>query len=235
MRFSLRLKKIKIFFPIITVLCLFFLPYQAETEKSSPDLILQWEVSHPTGEYQMSLVFTTDRVELFTNTSLWQEQGAPPRLGRFTSPLDEKWQVERDRIHIYLSLLKERPPVDAGYLLLKENFSEDLIGLIREESHAPVVRLNGYEMREGDSYFPVLEKIFPLVWENQWTCTDCVIYKSHRKGIERQRISKNGTIVKTLFSRKQLNCYSIGKKRPKCTDTQGGPTGNGWGGFRISL
>ena len=190
-----KFKKTKIFFSIIPALWLFFLPFQAETEKPAPDLILQWEVSRPTGEHQVSLVFTTDHLDLFTNTFLWQEQSAPPRLGHFTSPLDEKWQVERNRINIYLSLLKERPPVDAGHLLLKENFPESLVELIQESPHAPVVRLNGYEIREGDSYFPVLEEIFPLIWENQWTCTDCVIYRSRRKGIERQRIFKNGTAL----------------------------------------
>ena len=230
-------KRLKNFFVIISVLCLFFLPYpyQAETAEPVSDLILQWEVSHSTGEYQVSLVFTKDRVDLFTNTFLWQEQGAPPRLGHFTSPLDEKWLTERDRIKVYLSLLKDRPPVDAAHLLLKENFPKELVGLIREEPHAPVVRLNGYEMREGDSYFPVLEEVFSLVWEDQWICADCVIYKSRGRSIERQRIFKDGIIKKAVFSRKQLNCYSIDKKLLECTDTQGGPIGNGWGGFRISL
>ena len=231
-----KFKKIKIFFSIVPVLCLFFLlPFRAQPEKPTPDLILQWEVSHPTGEHQMSLVFTMDRVDLFTNTSLWQEQGTPPRLGHFTSPLDESWRIERDRINIYLSLLKDRPPVDAAHLLLKENFPEDVVALLQEVPHAPVIRLNGYEMREEDSYFPILEEVFSLVWENQWTCADCVIYKSRHRGIERQRIFKNGTIKKAVFSRRKLNCYSVGKKQMECTDTQGGPTGNGWGGFRISL
>ena len=230
-----KFKKIKILFLILPVLWTFFLPFQAETEKPAPDLILQWEASHFTGEHQVSLVFTADRVELFTNTFLWQDPGASPRLGRFTSPLDEKWRVERDRIHIYLSLLKERPPVDAGDFLLKENFPDGLVKLIQESPHSPVVRLNGYEMREGDSYFPVLEEMFSLIRESQWTCVDCVIYKSRRKDIERRRIFKNKTMDTTLFSRKRLNCYSIGKKRLECTDTQGGPSGNGWGGFRINL
>ena len=230
-------RKIKKIFVIVSVLCLFLLPYpyQAETAEPIPDLILQWEMSHPTGEHQVSLVFTMDRVDLFTNTSLWQEQGAPPRLGHFTFSLDEKWRMERDRIRVYLSLLRERPPADAGRLLLKEKFPEDLVELIQESPHSPVVRLNGYEMREGDSYFPVLEDIFPFIWENQWTCADCVIYKSRGAGIERQHVFKDGTMKKTVFSRKQLNCYSIGKKLLECADIQGGPTGNGWGSFRIRL
>ena len=225
-------KNIRIFFPSLSILCLFFLPFPAETEKPAPSLILQWEMSHFTGERQVSLVFTADRVDLFTNTSLWQERGAPPRLGRFTSPLNEKWQVERDRISVYLSLLKDRPPVT---LLLKEHFPKNLAELIQESPHAPVVRLNGYEVREGDSYFSILEEIFPLIWKNQWACVDCVIYKNRRKGIERRRIFEDGTVNKTLFSHERLNCYSIGGKRLECADTQGGPTGSGWGGFQIDL
>ena len=59
-----------------------------QASRQTPPLTLQWEVSYPTGLHQMSLVFRKNRVDLFTNTSLWQDT-LSPRLGHFISPLNE--------------------------------------------------------------------------------------------------------------------------------------------------
>lgn len=222
--------KLLFLFPLF----IFSLPCSSETDKKNPVLILQWEVSHSIGEHQVSLVFKADRVDLFTNTSLWQE-ALSPRLGHFTVPLDERWQTEWERLEVYQSLLKNRPPVDVGQLVLKEKLPATLVDLFQEKAHAPLIRINGYEIREGDPYFSILEDVFSLVWKNQWSCEECVIYKVRRKGIERTFQTKDGTVNKKVFSRKQLHCYFINKKLLECTDTRGGPTGNGWGHFQMAL
>ena len=229
-------KTIQIFFYVTFSLWTFSLGSQVKPDQQVSDLTLQWEASHPTGEHQISLVFKPDRVDLFTSTSLWQGE-ISPRLGHFTAVLSEDWKAERNRIDSYRAWLKEYSPDDLDQFLLRENFPEELIELIKDSPHAPVVKLNEYKVGEEDPIFPALEGVFPLVWEKekQWTCVDCVIYRIHRKKIERRRISKDGTTVKRVFSRKQLNCYSINEKILECTDTRGGPTGNGWGSFRISL
>ena len=231
-----KFKKLQIWFCILPALWIFSAyakPKQAG--KQIPPLTLQWEASHSTGLHQISLIFRKDRVDLFTNTSLWQDARSP-RLGHFTSLLNEKWQIERERIGAYLSLLKERPPVNTKDSLLNGNFPKGVLNLIQKNPHAPIIRLNGYEMREKNSYFPALKGVFPLLWKNQWSCTDCVVYRVHpKKGIKRQRISKSENTSKALFSREQMRCYSINKKLLECADTHGGPTGNGWGSFRISL
>ena len=231
MVFLQEFKKAQIFF-ISPVFWILSLPCQAQAGQ----LTLQWEASHPTGERQVSLVFKSDRVDLFTNTSLWQGS-LLPRLGHFTSVLNEDWKIERERMDIYQSLLKEYFPVGVDQLLLQESFPSAIRDLIQEDPHSAVVRLNEYEMKAEDPYFSVLENIFHSLWSRgkQWVCVDCVTYRIHRKGIERRKVSKDGATVKRVFSRKQLNCYSINEKFIECTDTHDGPTGNGWGGFRISL
>lgn len=193
-------------------------------------------MDHPTGYHQVSLVFKKNRVDLFTNTHLWQGE-LSPRLGHFTSTLNEKWRVERDRISIYLSSLKERPPIDNSRFLMKANFPEGMKELIQDNPHTPVVWLNGYGVREEeeDVIFSALEGILSLVWKNKWSCVDCVIYKPHRGNIERQRIKENEKADKVLFSPEQMKCYPIKNKWLECTDAYGGPTDNGWGSFRISL
>ena len=224
-------KKPSICFCVALALCIFSLKSQAKTNRQFPILTLQWEVSQPTGQHQMSLVFKEDRVDMFTNTAFWQ--GAlSPRLGHFTSAWSEVWQVKRERIDIYLSLLK------ASQSTPRENLPEGIMELIQESPHAPVIRLNGYEIGEGDSYFSVLEDIFPSIWKHhQWSCIDCAIYKKLRfkRGIERQRTFKNGNTDKKIFSREEMKCYSVNRKLLECTDTHNGPTGSGWGSFRISL
>ncbi|MCY4512781.1 MAG: hypothetical protein OXB86_03750 [Bdellovibrionales bacterium] len=212
----------------------FSLPCPAKTDKQNPDLILQWEVSHPAGEHQISLVFKTNHVDLFTNISFWQDAFSP-QLGHFTIPLDEKWQIERERLEVYRSLLINRPPLDVRQLVLREKLPASLVDVLQEKAHAPLIRLNGYEVKEGDSYFSILEDVFSLIWKNEWSCEGCVIYKAHRKGIKRILKTKNETINITVFSRKQLNCYSVHKKLLECTDTYGGPAGNGWGHFQIAF
>lgn len=228
-------KKIQIFSCIAIAFWIFSLQCQADTDKQDSELRLQWAIDHPTGYHQVSFVFKKDRVDLFTNTSLWQ--GAlSPRLGHFTSALNEKWQAERGRIGIYLSLLRERPPMDDSRFLLKAGLPKGMMELIQEDPHVPVVRLNGYGIREEDDdiTFSALEGILSAVWKSKWSCVDCVIYKPHRGNIERQRI-KDGKTNKVLFSREQMRCYPINNKLLECTDTYGGPTDNGWGSFQISL
>ena len=228
-------KKIQIFSCIAIAFWIFSLQCKADTDKQDAELKLQWAIDHPTGYHQVSLIFKKDRVDLFTNTSLWQGT-LSPRLGHFTSALNEKWQAERGRIGIYLSLLRERPPIDDNHFLLKTNLPKGMMELIQESPHTSVVWLNGYGIREEDDdvTFSALEGILSAVWKNKWSCVDCVMYSPHRKGIERQRI-KDGKINKALFSREQMKCYSIDQKLLECTDTHGGPIGNGWGSFRLSL
>ena len=220
---------------ILCVALVFWAP-SADTKRKLadqqvPNLTLQWEASQPTGQLQISLVFKKDRVDIFANTSLWQKASSP-RLGHLTSGLSEKWQLERERLNVYLSLLKTSNSLSKG------KFPEGIEELLMESPHASVVRLNGFEQRREDSYFSALEGVFPVIWKNQWSCIDCVIYKLHPQGIERQRLFKSGHTYKTdktVFSREQMKCYSINQKFLECTDTHGGPTGNGWGSFRIRL
>ena len=225
-----KLKKALVF-PLLFFWSLSF-PCQAQTG----NLVLQWEASHPTGERQVTLIFKPDRVDLFTNTSLWQDLFLP-RLGHFTSVLNEEWEIERDRINIYQSLLTEYLPVDVDRLIERENFPSIIADLIQESPHAPVLRLNEHAIKEGNPYFSVLEDVFHSLWrrEEQWTCVDCVTYRIHRKGIERSGISKDGIATKEVLSRKKLNCRSVSKKFLECIDTYGGPAGNGYGNFRINL
>ena len=107
-----KFKRSLIFFSSLLFFWSLFLPCQAQTG----NLVLQWEASHPTGERQVTLIFKPDRVDLFTNTSLWQGS-LLPRLGHFTAVLSEEWKIERERINVYQSLLAEYLPVSADRLL----------------------------------------------------------------------------------------------------------------------
>ena len=150
--------------------------------------------------------------------------------------LNEKWQAERGRVAIYLSQLRERPPVADSRFLLKTNLPESMRELIQEDPHTPVIFFNGYGIREEDDdvTFAALEGILSSVWKNKWSPVDSVIYKSHRGNIERKRI-QNGKTSKVLFSPEQMKCYPLNNKLLECTDDYGGPMDNGWGNFRISL
>lgn len=171
---------------------------------------------------------------MFTNTSFWQDE-SEIRLGYFTFKVNQKWKMEREKIENYLSRLKERPPVKTADLLSEGSLPKAIEEFIQEDSHASVEQLSGYKIRAGDSYFDNLKEVFTTIGETRWSCVDCVIYRPHPKGIERERISKDGSTSTIVFSKEELDCYSINEELLECTDTHDGPEGRSWGSFRIKL
>ena len=201
------------------------------TSEKKP-LVLQWEVSHSRNRDQISLIFRQKYVELVTNTSSYQK-GKITRLGRFKSPLNSELKTLRDQIKWYYVQLRKTVPVSS---LIKDSRFQATV----RDPHAPVLRINEEEVKDGQTYFKPLANIIYKVWEHKWTCIECASYKQQKEFIIRTMKKMNlrsTTVVKTKGSdktqkqwktskqklpKKLLNCVPKGKSRVECVDPQFG-------------
>lgn len=215
------------------------LPFaKAETTKgvlSSSDkkpLVLQWEVSHPRNTDQISLIFKQKTVELVTNTSSYQN-GRIARLGRFESPLNSKLKTIKEEVKRYYVQLRKTVPVSS--LIKDPRFQE----ATRADPHAPVLHINKEEIDNKHAYFKPLANIIYKIWEHNWTCRECALYKKEKKIIVRtvkrrslqsktatkekkSKGKKQGEISKQRIPGKLFNCIPKGKNKVECVDPQFG-------------
>lgn len=206
---------------------------QAEIEKSispSPDkkpLVLQWEVSHPRNTDQISLIFRQKSVELVTNTSSYQKSRVA-RLGRFISPLNSQLKAIKEQINRYYIQSQKTVPVSS--LIKDPRFQE----ATRMDPHAPVLRINKEEIHDEQDHFKPLANIIYKIWEHNWTCIECALYKKKKKFVVRILKSKTATKEKNSNAKKQgktskqiipgklFNCIPKGKNKVECVDPQFG-------------
>ena len=196
-------------------------------------LVLEWEVSHPRNTDQITLIFRQKSVELATNTSSYQK-GKVAKLGRFESPLNFKLKALKEQVERYYIQLRKTVPVSS--LIKDSRFYSEV------EPHAPVLRINEEKIKNRQTYFKPLASIIYKIWENEWTCLECAIYKKNRKFIIRTvKTLKSGSNRKAedqeksqnkekqqwetkiqKFSKKQLRCVSKEKDRIECIDPKFG-------------
>ena len=183
---------------------LFWFGLLAGARAAQKALVLQWEVSHSRNTDQVSLIFRPKKVELITNTSLYQK-GEIVRLGRFQSPLTSKWQKIQKRVSDYHKELTQTVPLST--LIKDKRFK------LHPDPHAPVLRLNGEELKEGGIYFKELEAIIRQVWEHKWSCVECAEYQRHKKNILRTvKVAKADTTnnrTKKAISKNKKNGMTV--------------------------
>ena len=204
----------------------------APSPTGKPPLVLQWEVSHPRNTDQISLIFKQKTVELVTNTSSYQKNKIV-RLGQFESPLNLELKNLKEQVERYYVRLKKTVPISH---IIKDPRVRPSI-----DPHVPVLRINEEEVHNEHPYFKPLASIIYQVWNRQWLCVECAIYKKKRKSIVRTvRKLKNlkgmtdkekakDTIPKSQweekkqsFPKKLLNCVLKGNKKVECIDPQFG-------------
>lgn len=195
-------------------------------------LILQWEVSHPRNTDQISLIFRQKSVELVTNTSSYQKSHIA-RLGRFTSPLNPKLKVIKEQINRYYIQSQKTVPVSS---LIKDPRFQEATG---RNPHAPVLRINKEEIHDEQDHFKPLANIIYKIWEHNWTCIECALYKKKKKFVVRTVKSKNlqsktaakeknsnakkqWKTSKQIIPGKLFNCIPKEKNKVECVDPQFG-------------
>ncbi|MDE0519024.1 MAG: hypothetical protein OXH36_05675 [Bdellovibrionales bacterium] len=220
-------------------LFLIFFFVKAETKKpisssNNKPLVLQWEVSHSRNTDQISLIFKQKSVELVTNTSSYQK-GHVARLGRFETPLDTKLKKIKDQVQRYYKQLRKTVPLSS---LIKDPRIK-----LHIDPHAPVLRINEEQIKYEQTYFKAMAHIIYKVWEHEWTCIECALYKKNKKFILRtvkkrksgpeseakDKVKKRGKTKKIeeknqqqKFLKKRLNCIPKGKNKVECIDHQFG-------------
>ena len=184
----------------------------------SKPLVLQYTVSHSRNTDQMSLIFRNKVVELVVNTSSWQKKDKA-RLGRFFSDATPQLNSLKEEVQQYQARVEQTVSVLS---LIKDSRIK-----VSVDPHAPVLSLNGKEIKEKHTYFKPLSRIIHQVWQIKWTCLECATYK--KKGNRVLRISQtisdgrvSGKTKKNFFSKKDLNCISRRSGKMKCVDPQFG-------------
>lgn len=196
-------------------------------------LVFQWEVSHLRNIDQISLIFKQKTVELVTNTSSYQKKETV-RLGHFESPINFDLRELKEQIERYYVRLKKTVPISQ---LIKDDRVRP-----STDPHTSVLRINEEEIPSEHPYFKPLSSIIHQVWNREWLCIECAIYKKNRKAIirtvkkrkpnlkEKTDKEKNQkAIVKNQweekeqsFSKKLLNCIPKSKRKMECIDLQFG-------------
>ena len=203
------------------------------TEKQNKPLVLQRMVSHPRNIDQISWIFRENKVEMVTNTSTYQKS-KQPRLGRFESSITPLLRSLKKRLNRYHGRLQQT--VSLSSLIKDRRIQPSHI------PHAPILRLNAREIKEGSTFFKELEDIIQQIGNTKWKCVECAKYQKHKKGvfrIVRKRISvknkKEGSpskqatkktsrylVQKKILSKKSLNCIRKTKSRWECVDKKFG-------------
>ena len=194
--------------------------FQNTAFAKSKSLVLQQEVSHPRNTDQISIVFRQSTVELVVNTSSWQKENNNPRLGRFVSNLTPKLKQLKKQIEQFHTQLKQT--VSVLSLIKDSRFQPP------PSPHAPILRINKEEIKEGHSYFQPLARIIHQIWQVKWICLECTTYQ--RKGNTILRTLQSPTLItntkepaieklkKRIFSKKKLNCIPKNKGKIECID-----------------
>ena len=203
------------------------------TEKQTKPLVLQKEVSHPRNTDQISFIFRENKVEMVTNIATYQK-GKKPRLGWFESSMTPLQRSLKKRLKRYQGWLKKTVPLSS---LIKDRRVQPL-----HIPHAPILRLNTREIKEGGPFFKELEDIIQQIKKKQWICVECVTYQRHKKGIFRVVRKRTGIshkkrdnqskqpakkiyhylVQRKILSKKSLNCIRKTKSRWECVDKQFG-------------
>ena len=182
----------------LSCILVFFLSFVlfsfAETEKGNRELhssgkkplVLQWEVSHPRNEDQISLIFREKSVELVTNTSSYQKSKVA-RLGRFESPLNPELKALKEQVNRYYLHLQKTVPISS---LIKVPQLQNIV----VDPHAPVLRINKEVIHNEQDAFRPLAKIIYNIWKHKWICIECALYKKEKKSIVRVVKKRNPNI-----------------------------------------
>ena len=184
----------------------------ARTEKTKP-VVLQWTASHFRNIDQVSLIFKKDHVELVTNTSSWQKDGAV-KLGQFESSYTKDLKKLSRQIETYHA--KRLNTVPALNFIKIKNLK------VKTDPHAAVLTVNGKKIPNGQPDFKALSKIFYTIWEHKWRCIHCAVYTQVKSSIVRTLTISIKNIntppkLKKTFSKKDFNCIEK-QKAMECID-----------------
>ena len=191
---------------------LYFSQIFARTSKSAP-LVLQIEISHPRNTDQTSLIFREKTVDFVTNSFQISSQQKSSKflLGHFQITLNNDFKILQKKIASIRNNLISKNKKDEPFQLVP---------------HAPVIHIGGdgnsLTIRENDTHFESLRGILFKVRDQNWKCISCAKYEKKEESIVRTAERENQKTTSRTFSRKDLKCVSLNKKRIECIDSQFG-------------
>ena len=187
-----------------------------------PPLVLQMTVSHPRNTDQTSLIFKGKRLLYITNVHQSSVKSKElVRLGQFQAPLIPRLKLLKRQIQAYKRLLKSSGnPLKV--ILNKSGVLRNIAHVPQTRPHETRILIGGdgmsREIKDGHLYFQPLKKILIKARQSKYKCTSCAFYYKKDKSIIRVVKEQNQSPQRRSFSRQQLNCHSLGKKKMECVD-----------------
>ena len=193
----------------------------AKISKSS-SLVLQIEISHPRNTDQTSLIFRDKTIDFVTNSFQISSQQKPSKflLGHFRTTLNNDFKILQKKIVSIRNNLISKNKKKSADSKTKKDEPFQLV------PHAPVIHIGGdgnsLTIRENDTHFESLRDILFKVRDQNWRCISCAKYEKKGESIVRTAERENQKTTSRTFSRKDLKCVSLNKKRIECIDSQFG-------------
>ncbi len=193
--------------------------FQGTVFAKSP-LVLQMKVSHPRNVDQVSLIFKENTVNLVNNVhqiSSNSKHRKPIQLGQFQTGLTRDFKLFRRQIQAYKKLLdKSQTRINKSQILRA-------IGSVKKVTpHVPSIYIGGdgrvREVKKGHPYFQPLKRILMKSMQKKYKCVSCATYDKKGKSIIRTVKEQGKSIQKRTFSRKNLQCFQVDKKKMECVD-----------------
>ena len=181
---------------------IFILPSYATTSS----IVFTLEVSHPRNLNKVELSFNEHSVNFFTNSSYYvrsEHNISTPSLGRFTTSMIPELEALKQQLKSYYKIIP----------LTTTNS--------RLQLHPVFIYLNSRRVARGDSHFTDLRVLLNNFINRSWTCVFCAIYTKGEDSIIRI-VTRNGNSNITIFSKDDLECYSLDEETLECIDPQFG-------------
>ena len=199
------------------------LPIIAWSKKAKEKpLVLQMTVSHPRNTDQTSLIFKGKTLLYVTNVHQSSKNATKPvQLGQFSTPITTKLHLFKKQIQAYKKLLSsERSPLKA--LLKKTDILRAIAYIPQTKPHMTRILIGGdgkvLEVKNGHPYFQALKQILIKARQSPYRCQSCATYHKKGSSVIRTVKKQNTSPQKRTFSRQQLECRTLDKKKIECVD-----------------
>ena len=177
-------------------------------------LVLQMQVSHLRNTDQISLIFKEKRLILVTN--YYQSVSKQPvQLGQFQIALTPQMRLFKRQIRAYKRLLDKDNP---------DSKTSENSRAIASIPHAYQIGITGdgklRTISKKHPYFAPLKRILMEARQNQnrYRCVSCATYYKKNQSIIRVIKKRGKPPQRQKFSKEQLQCRQIGKKKLECVD-----------------
>ena len=188
-----------------------------------PPLVLQMTVSHPRNTDQTSLIFKGKRLLYITNVHQSSVKSKELiRLGQFQTPITPLLNLLKRQIQVYKKELVKNSRNPLKITLNKSGVLRSIAYVPQTRPHETRILIGrdgmSREVKDGHPYFQPLKKILIKARQSKYKCTSCAFYYKKGKSIIRVVKEQNQSPQRRSFSRQQLNCHPLGKKKMECVD-----------------